>query len=477
MSISMASAVSSCALNGAGTHHQEQQNGNGRNGKQVSYAKDLKLALQARSGNGHHFEQLRLRFAPIIQLVVKGFYLPGGDKDDLHQEALIGLYKAICDYDGTSSSLASFVRLCVERQVITAVKTATRQKHQSLNQADSFDKPLGDEGFTLGELFEDPVSSTFKRVEDREYLAELLCSIESDLTELERNVLRLWVADYSYAEIADHLSINEKVVDNALQRVRRKFEQVTSTHGYTRKVIPQQQALLPVSASEPDPLERRVVEVRESPELQALVQCIAAAGGEFEDRKSGRATGKLATALGKSQAATWQLLRRAKESGLVETEVSGKRTYSIRVVGRAVAAASAAPAAEETPVTQSAPLLEPVQPERSKEAMKHEGRSTTSSFVPCLDYGELAASLLRQATVAVNEHDALTMRVAELEAQVRQLEESNAYLEADKLAAEDKLAVSETQVEELRAQLHLQPLVLDKDTREGVNRAVLSLVS
>ncbi|HUC86702.1 MAG TPA: sigma-70 family RNA polymerase sigma factor [Candidatus Saccharimonadales bacterium] len=429
MSASTALAVGSHATDGAEIPKSKHL------AAPAGYPEDLKLAQQALTGPPSRFEALCVRFAPMIRVIVERFYLQDGSEDDLRQEAMLGLYKGIRDYDGKRSSLAIFVELCITRQVITAVKTATRGKHMPLNQAARFHQPYGNEGLTLASVIEDPKSSIAQQIEDREQLRGLFQVINNKLSKLEYQEFRLWVGGVPYEEIASYLSANQKTVDNALQRVKRKLEQ----------------------PAKPTPPERMRIDMRESPEVEALVQCIIAAGGEFEDKESGHATSKLATALGKSRKTTTQLLYRAVKQGRVETDTRGKRTYSIRVAGKKVAPAPAVAAGQ--PGAQAGagkPATQP-QPAPPQQAAP-------------LDYGVLGASLLKQVTVAINEHDALTGRVAELDAEVQRLQESNARLEGTKADLEEEL-------KQLRAEIKAQPATeLDEDAREDVDRA-LRLVS
>ncbi len=205
--------------------------GSGRavNERQVSYLRDLKLAVRARQDPAS-FEKLCTRFRPVIESIVSKYFLPGGDKDDLYQEAMFGLYKAIQDYDGRSSSLDNFVRLCMVRQVITAVRAAARNKHRLLNGAVSFSQSLGEGGETLGDRIHDSAPSLVERLEQKERLELLVLTITSNMTELESGAIRLHAARYSQAEIARYLSVTAKAVDNALQRARRKFEEAEIAH-------------------------------------------------------------------------------------------------------------------------------------------------------------------------------------------------------------------------------------------------------
>jgi RNA polymerase sporulation-specific sigma factor len=161
-------------------------------------------------------------------LKASSYFLAGGDSEDLIQEGLIGLYKAIRDYrTDRESSFRNFAELCITRQIITAVKTATRNKHTPLNHYVSFSAPVGvgadDEAPTLEELIASPsVNDPAKQAISAEELRSLVGCLSTSLSQLESSVLALYLDGRSYDEIGRRLDCDTKTVDNALQRVKRK---------------------------------------------------------------------------------------------------------------------------------------------------------------------------------------------------------------------------------------------------------------
>jgi RNA polymerase sporulation-specific sigma factor len=156
--------------------------------------------------------------------------LAGGDADDLIQEGLVGLYKAIRDFrTDRESSFRNFAELCITRQIITAVKTATRNKHSPLNQYVSFSSSAtaaGDGEPTLDEVIPgSPVHDPVNQVISSEELRALVACISTALSELESRVLALYLDGHSYEEVGRRLGCDCKTVDNALQRVKRKVGQ------------------------------------------------------------------------------------------------------------------------------------------------------------------------------------------------------------------------------------------------------------
>ncbi|CAA9472745.1 MAG: RNA polymerase sporulation specific sigma factor SigH, partial [uncultured Solirubrobacteraceae bacterium] len=155
------------------------------------------------------------------------YFLAGGDADDLIQEGLVGLYKAVRDFrTDRESSFRNFAELCITRQIITAVKTATRNKHTPLNQYVSFSAspasaPEGEP--TLDEVIAGPgVHDPVNQVISSEELQALVSCLSTALSDLESRVLALYLDGRSYEEIGGRLACDTKTVDNALQRVKRK---------------------------------------------------------------------------------------------------------------------------------------------------------------------------------------------------------------------------------------------------------------
>jgi RNA polymerase sporulation-specific sigma factor len=189
------------------------------------------LIALAKAGNADAYDRLVRRYYGFVRLKASSYFLVGGDSDDLIQEGLVGLYKAIRDYrTDRESSFRNFAELCITRQIITAVKTATRNKHSPLNQYISFSStPAGSSGDnepTLDEMIpgstvHDPVN----QVISSEELRALVACISTSLSELESRVLSLYLDGRSYEEVGQRLGCDCKTVDNALQRVKRKIGQ------------------------------------------------------------------------------------------------------------------------------------------------------------------------------------------------------------------------------------------------------------
>ena len=200
---------------------------------------DLQLVLKARNGDSVALESLIRRYTGFVRLKASSYFLAGGDSDDLVQEGLVGLYKAVRDFrTDKETSFRSFAELCVTRQIITAIKTATRFKHAPLNQYISFSHtPAGQEGdgeCTLGDALPGPgVHEPSVMVISTEELQSLVFCLGTGLSSLEADALRLYLEGSSYEEMAEKLECDTKTIDNALQRVKRKIV----THQKTREVL------------------------------------------------------------------------------------------------------------------------------------------------------------------------------------------------------------------------------------------------
>jgi RNA polymerase sporulation-specific sigma factor len=185
------------------------------------------LIALAKQGNAAAYDRLVRRYYGFVRLKASSYFLAGGDADDLIQEGLVGLYKAVRDYrTDRESSFRNFAELCITRQIITAVKTATRNKHTPLNQYVSFSASPASatEGEpTLDEVIPGPtVHDPVNQVISTEELQALVACLSTALSDLESRVLALYLDGRSYEEIAGRLDCDTKTVDNALQRVKRK---------------------------------------------------------------------------------------------------------------------------------------------------------------------------------------------------------------------------------------------------------------
>jgi RNA polymerase sporulation-specific sigma factor len=200
---------------------------------------DLQLVLKARNGDGVAMDALIRRYTGFVRLKASSYFLAGGDNDDLLQEGLIGLYKAVRDFrTDKETSFRSFAELCVTRQIITAIKTATRFKHAPLNTYVSFSHtPAGQESegdCTLGDALPGPsVNDPSVCVISTEELQSLVFCLGTGLSSLESQALTLYLEGNSYEDMADELACDTKTIDNALQRVKRKI----LAHQKTREVL------------------------------------------------------------------------------------------------------------------------------------------------------------------------------------------------------------------------------------------------
>jgi RNA polymerase sporulation-specific sigma factor len=200
---------------------------------------DLQLAIRARNGDQAALDGLIRRYTGFVRLKASSYFLAGGESDDLIQEGLIGLYKAVRDFrPDKETSFRSFAELCVTRQIITAIKTATRYKHQPLNQYVSFSHtPAGQDGegdCTVGDAL--PGSAVHEPptiVISTEELQSLVFCLGTGLSSLEADALRLYLEGSSYEEMAEELGCDTKTIDNALQRVKRKI----LNHQRSREVL------------------------------------------------------------------------------------------------------------------------------------------------------------------------------------------------------------------------------------------------
>jgi RNA polymerase sporulation-specific sigma factor len=189
---------------------------------------DLQLVLRARNGDNGARDALIRRYMSFVRMKASSYFLAGGDGEDLVQEGLIGLCKAVRDFRADKeTSFRSFAELCVTRQIITAIKTATRFKHHALNNYVSFSQtPAGQDpesDVTLGDALPGPsVNDPSVCVISSQELQSLVFCLGTGLSQLESDALRLYLEGSSYEQMADDLDCDTKTIDNALQRVKRK---------------------------------------------------------------------------------------------------------------------------------------------------------------------------------------------------------------------------------------------------------------
>ena len=189
---------------------------------------DDNMVFKAKVGDEKSINHIIRKYRNFVRAKAKPFFIVGADKEDILQEGMIGLFKAIRDYDEEKTvSFRAFAELCVTRQIITAVKTATRQKHIPLNSYISLNKPVNEEDSdrTLMDTMKnthinDPEQLTI----NKEEMQLIIEKTKEMLSDFEIKVLSLYLKGYSYQEISSKLGKHSKSIDNALQRIKRKFE-------------------------------------------------------------------------------------------------------------------------------------------------------------------------------------------------------------------------------------------------------------
>ena len=189
---------------------------------------DEDLVEAVRNGDGDALEFLIHKYRNFVRAKARSYFLIGADREDIVQEGMIGLYKSIRDFrEDKLASFKAFAELCITRQIITAIKTATRQKHIPLNSYVSLDKPIYDEDSDrtlLDVICAARVTDPEELVIHQEEFDDIEVKMTELLSDLERKVLMLYLDGRSYQEIAIDLDRHVKSIDNALQRVKRKLE-------------------------------------------------------------------------------------------------------------------------------------------------------------------------------------------------------------------------------------------------------------
>ena len=188
---------------------------------------DEQIVKLAQDADGAALEYLLNKYKNFVRTKARSYFLIGADHEDIVQEGMIGLYKAIRDYKAEKlSSFRAFAELCVTRQIITAIKTATRQKHIPLNSYISLNKPIYEEDSDrtlLDVITEEGMSNPEEMIIDREDLSMIEGRIGQMLSDLEKDVLVRYMEGKSYVEIAGEMNRHVKSIDNALQRIKRKL--------------------------------------------------------------------------------------------------------------------------------------------------------------------------------------------------------------------------------------------------------------
>ena len=198
---------------------------------------DEDVILRIKSDEGRAaLDYLINKYRNFVRAKARSYFLIGADREDIIQEGMIGLYKAIRDFRNDKlSSFRAFAELCVTRQIITAIKTATRQKHIPLNSYVSLNKPIYDEDSerTLLDVLSGAcIADPEELVISREEFIDIEAKMEDILSDLEWRVLRSYLDGKSYQEIASDLHRRVKSIDNALQRVKRKLEKYMESRGH-----------------------------------------------------------------------------------------------------------------------------------------------------------------------------------------------------------------------------------------------------
>ncbi len=190
---------------------------------------DEEVALLAQGGNKSAVEYILEKYKGLVKARARTYFLIGADAEDLIQEGMIGLFKAIRDFNAEKQvGFAAFADVCTTRQIVTAVKTATRQKHSPLNNYVSFNKKVvsdDSEKTMLDCLSETLIADPEQIVINQESFESIRRKISSILSDFEMQVLELYLAGNSYQEIAETLEKSAKSIDNALQRTKRKIEE------------------------------------------------------------------------------------------------------------------------------------------------------------------------------------------------------------------------------------------------------------
>lgn len=191
---------------------------------------DEEIIIQIRQGDNPGVDYLMEKYKNLVRKKARALYLIGGDSDDLIQEGMIGLFKAIRDYQPEKeNAFYGFANLCVERQLYNAVKGANRLKNSPLNSYVSLDVPVGgvgteETGQMLGETLEkNGISNPEDIMIDRERVGKIEAYIQNQLSQFEQNVVNLFIEGMNYQQIAEHLGRTPKSIDNALQRIKKKL--------------------------------------------------------------------------------------------------------------------------------------------------------------------------------------------------------------------------------------------------------------
>lgn len=185
---------------------------------------DEELINQIRKNDPQALNEIIERYKSLIEIRVSNYFINGAEKDDLMQEGRIGLFKAIMNYDPVKdASFNTFANLCIERQLINAVKNSNRQKHMPLNNYVSLNGSDDDSSSeTIDTVLNNSVEDPLDTITKKEYMNEINDTLDKNLSDFEKDVLDLLLKGYKYEEIAKKLNSNSKSIDNAIQRIRKK---------------------------------------------------------------------------------------------------------------------------------------------------------------------------------------------------------------------------------------------------------------
>lgn len=188
---------------------------------------DEQLIGQLRSGDSGVMDYILDKYKPLVRKKANAVFLIGGETDDLIQEGMIGLFKAVRDYDGgKEASFFSFAELCITRQLYKAVEASNRKKHAPLNTYISFYSETGEEGHSLAEtLTTGGMGDPEQMIIDQENLKQFWDGLREHLSPMEQQVLDEYLQGNNYQQIAEHMNKPPKTIDNALQRIKTKVRQ------------------------------------------------------------------------------------------------------------------------------------------------------------------------------------------------------------------------------------------------------------
>ena len=193
-------------------------------------SEDDDILVEIKNGNEYALAFLISKYKHLVNAKVAKYFIVGAEKEDIIQEGLIGLFKAIKDYDGSKqNSFKSFASLCIERQIITAIKTSNRQKHLPLNSSLSLNNSISDDdnGTSFIDIIDAPnVEDPLETITKKEYFSHIKSKLNSNLSDFEKKVLYNYIEGNSYTNIAEKLDMPVKSIDNAIQRIRKKLPKI-----------------------------------------------------------------------------------------------------------------------------------------------------------------------------------------------------------------------------------------------------------